>query len=82
MSSYTFAHEVGHNLSASHIVINIPKQRPVTYPVFLMLGYRVYDSHKTIMSYGYETRTPYFSNLTSLMPVNRWVDPSLPTRLM
>jgi hypothetical protein len=63
VSSYTFAHEVGHNLSASHDRDQYTEAEASDLPGFsYAFGYRVYDSHKTIMSYGYETRTPYFSN--------------------
>jgi len=62
-SSYTLAHEVGHNLIANHdrgeyTDAEARELRGFSYA----FGYRVYDSHKTIMSYGYESRAPYFSN--------------------
>ena len=62
-SSYTLAHEIGHNLSANHDRGEYTEAEANELPGFsYAFGYRVYDSHKTIMSYGYESRAPYFSN--------------------
>ena len=62
-SSYTLAHEIGHNLSANHDRGEYTEAEANELPGFsYAFGYRVYDSHKTIMSYGYESRAPYFSS--------------------
>lgn len=62
-SSYTFAHEIGHNLGAKHNRGEYTEEEQASDLTFsYAYGYQVPDSHKSIMSYGAESRAPLFSN--------------------
>ena len=62
-NSYTFAHEIGHNLGARHDRGEFTDDEMASHYTFAFAyGYRVYDIQRTIMSYGYEPRVPYYSN--------------------
>ena len=66
-TSFTFSHELGHNLGAWHdrgeYTSEETAQTGSIYdPYSYAFGLRIRDVKKTIMSYGWETEIPYYSN--------------------
>ena len=66
--SYTFAHEIGHNLGASHNREQYENNgQDITYTFSYAFGYLIEGVQRTIMSYrsepsGNETRIPHFTH--------------------
>ncbi len=66
-TSFTLSHELGHNLGAWHdrgeYTSEETAQTGSIYdPYSYAFGLRIRDVKKTIMSYGWETEIPYYSN--------------------
>ena len=66
-TSFVFSHELGHNLGAWHdrgeYTSEETTQTGSIYdPYSYAFGLRIRDVKKTIMSYGWETGIPYYSN--------------------
>ena len=66
-TSFTFSHELGHNLGAWHdrgeyTSEETAQSGSIYDPYSYAYGLRIRDVKKTIMSYGWETEIPYYSN--------------------
>ena len=66
-TSFTFSHELGHNLGAKHdrgeyTSEETAQSGSIYDPYSYAFGLRIRDVKKTIMSYGWETQIPYYSN--------------------
>lgn len=66
-TSFVFSHELGHNLGALHdrgeyTSEAIAQTGSIYDPYSYAFGLRIRDVKKTIMSYGWETEIPYYSN--------------------
>ncbi len=63
-SNYTFAHEIGHNLSLGHNRANAGDLENYLFDYGFGYNFRLnnLEGRKTLMAYGVELRIPYYSN--------------------